>query len=256
MDLATVIGVIAGIVLVVFGMFTASDGEMSLFGDVASLSIVIGGAIAAVLTSSPLAQVISAAKVLKNAFLHKAVEPNKLIEDLVRYAELARRDGILALEGVASEIENPFMVKAIQLAVDGTEPELIDNILNTEIEYIKKRHETGKRIADLFGKYAPAFGMIGTLIGLIAMLANLDDVKTIGPKMAVAIITTLYGAMVANMLFLPFADKLETRSKEEMMILELIVRGVMSIQQGDNPRIVQQKLSIILPPSQRMTEEE
>ena len=203
-----------------------------------------------------MADVISTGKVMKNAFLHKATDPKKLIEDLVRYAELARRDGILALEGVSNEIESPFMVKAIQLAVDGTEPELIDNILNTEIEYIKKRHETGKKIAELFGKYAPAFGMIGTLIGLVAMLANLNDVKTLGPKMAVAIITTLYGAMLANMIFLPVADKLETRSKEEMMILELIVLGVMSIQQGDNPRIVQQKLSIILPPSERPEDEE
>jgi chemotaxis protein MotA len=251
MDIATIIGVVSGIVLVVFGMYTSADGQMGLFGDTASLAIVVGGAIAAVLTSSPLAEVIALGKVIKNAFKHKVMNPNQLIEDLVRYAELARRDGILALEGVADEIEMPFMVKAVQLAVDGTEPELIDNILNTEIEYIKKRHESGKKICELFGKYAPAFGMIGTLIGLVAMLANLDDVATIGPKMAVAIITTLYGAMVANMLFLPFADKLETRSKEEMLILELVVRGVMSIQQGDNPRIVQQKLSIILPPGER-----
>ena len=188
---------------------------------------------------------------MKNALFHQAVDPAELIDDIVRYAEMARRDGILALESVTDEIKFPFMVKAIQLAVHGTEPELIDNILNTEIEYIKKRHETGKKVADLFGKYAPAFGMIGTLIGLVAMLANLDDPKSIGPKMAIAIITTLYGAMVANMFFLPVADKLDTRSKEEMVILELIVRGVMSIQQGDNPRIVQQKLSIILPPDER-----
>jgi chemotaxis protein MotA len=251
MDIATLLGLIAGIGLVIFGMFTASDGDLNLYTDTASVSIVIGGALAAILMSSPMKEVVSLFKVIKKAFLHKPMDPGKLIEDLVKYAELARRDGILALEGVAEEIEMEFMVKAIQLAVDGTEPELIDSILNTEIEYIKKRHEQGKKMADLFGKYAPAFGMIGTLIGLIAMLANLDDVASIGPKMAIAIITTLYGAMVANMFFLPVADKLETRSKEEMMILELILRGVMSIQQGDNPRIVQQKLAIILPPEDR-----
>lgn len=255
MDIATIVGVLTGLILVIFGMYNASSGDLKLFADIASVSIVIGGAVAAVLTSSPLSEVIGMFKVIKNAFKHKSKDPNILIEDLVRYAELARRDGILALEGVSNEIEMPFMIKAIQLAVDGTEPELIDNILNTEIEYIKKRHENGKKICDLFGKYAPAFGMIGTLIGLIAMLADLNDVATIGPKMSIAIITTLYGAMVANMFFLPLADKLETRSKEEMLILELVVRGVMSIQQGDNPRIVQQKLSIILPPGERTEEE-
>jgi len=251
MDIATLIGIISGICLIIYGMFAATKGDLTIFGNMASLAIVIGGAITAVLTSSPMKEVVAMGKVMKNAFLHKTTDPSQLIKDLVRYAELARRDGILALEGVAQEVDNDFLVKALQLAVDGTEPELIDSILNTEIEYIKKRHENGKKIADLFGKYAPAFGMIGTLIGLVAMLSSLDDVKTIGPKMAVAIITTLYGAMIANMIFLPISDKLETRSKEEMMVLELIVRGVMSIQQGDNPRIVQQKLSIILPPGER-----
>ena len=134
MDLATLIGIISGICLVVYGMFTASDGNLALFGDVASVSIVIGGAVAAVLTSSPIKEVVATGKVMKNAFFHKPMDPAKLIEDLVKYAELARRDGILALEGVAQEVEFEFLVKAIQLAVDGTEPELIDSILNTEIE--------------------------------------------------------------------------------------------------------------------------
>lgn len=258
MDLATIIGFITGMSLVLWGMFTsAGDYGIDIYVDPASVAIVIGGGTCAVLMSSPLSDVLASMKVIKNAFIQKTMDPKQLIADLVSYAELARRDGILALEGVTSQIDFDFLVKGIQLAVDGTEPELIDSIMNTELEYLGKRHSSGKKIADLMGKYTPAFGMIGTLIGLIAMLAGLADaaLETIGPSMGVALITTLYGAIAANSIFMPLADKLETKSNEEKVIFEMVILGVMSIQQGDNPRIVQQKLAIFLPPVDRPSEE-
>jgi chemotaxis protein MotA len=250
------IGFITGTCLLVWGMFDASNGDLSIYVSMSSIAIVIGGAFAALLISAPLSDVVALFRIMKKTILHKGVEPKQLITDIVSYAELARRDGILALENVTADIEFDFLTKGIRLAVDGTEPELIDIILNTELEYLSKRHATGKKMADLLGKYAPAFGMIGTLVGLIAMLANLaGNIDDIGPAMGVALITTLYGAVMANFIFMPIADKLETRSDEEKVIYEIVILGVMSIQQGDNPRIVQQKLSIFLPPSIRPAED-
>ncbi|MGE4159523.1 MAG: motility protein A [Planctomycetota bacterium] len=245
----------AAVFLVYWGMYSASDGNMMLFTDAPSIAIVIGGGVSSVLVSSPLGDMLKLFKVVAKTLFNKPVDPQKLIKDLVSFAELARRDGILALENVINNHEFEFLKKGVRLAVDGTEPELIDTILNSEVENISKRHASGKKICDLMGKYGPAYGMLGTLIGLIAMLANLSDVSTLGPKMGVALITTFYGAIVSNMIFLPIADKLEMRSKQEMLILEMVIKGVMSIQQGDNPRIVQQKLSIYLPPNARPEEE-
>jgi len=199
----------------------------------------------------PLSRLLKVFSVLKNAFFTKRRSPLEIIEKLVQFGEIARRDGILALENVIDEIDDRFLVKGIQMAVDGSDPEVIQEAMRTELEYLQNRHAEGKAIFDGFAKYAPAFGMIGTLIGLIGMLANLSDPDSIAPNMAVALITTLYGAILANLFAMPLAEKLDARTKEEVLIKELIIQGVMAIQSGDNPKVVEQKLKIFLPPSMR-----
>ena len=219
--------------------------------DPAGLAIVAGGTIAVALMSFPLRQVLAVTKVIKHAFLTKPRNPRALIAELVKFAEVARRDGILSLENMTRDNDNKFLVSGIQMAVDGTDPELIEQIMASEVETVADRHSGGKSLLDNMGKFAPAFGMIGTLVGLVLMLANMDNPEAIGPGMAVALLTTLYGSMAANMVFLPLGQKLALRSQEEIMLMSITMRGVMSIQSGDNPRIVEQKLKIFLPPATR-----
>ena len=174
-----------------------------------------------------------------------------LIEQIVSLAETARRDGLLALESRLDEIDNPFVVLGIQMAVDGTRPEVIEDIMRTEMDAVATRHRDGKSVLDQMGRFAPAFGMIGTLMGLIIMLGNMSDPSSIGPGMAVALITTLYGAIVANVFFLPFAEKLGFINKQELLAMEIVIRGIMGIQSGDNPRVIEQKLNTFVPPKLR-----
>jgi len=256
MDLATLIGLLTGTVLLIYAVLSTPGSSMKMFVNYPSLAVVFGGALAASLISAPMATVVAMTKVLRNAFLHKATPPNELVKEIVRYAEVARRDGILALEGMAGEMDDEFLAKGVRLAVDGTDVEQIERILNAELEAIEDRHRSGRSIFETLGKYAPAFGMIGTLIGLVVMLQNMDDPDMLGPGMAVALITTLYGALAANFIFLPLADKLACRSREEMARKELIMHGILSIQSGDNPRMVKQKLLTYLPPRLRKEEEE
>jgi len=236
MDIATIIGLIAGVSLLVW-----------TFMDSSSVAIVCGGAVSAALIGFPLKNILGTVKVVKNCFFAKARNANDLIADMVRYAEIARRDGILSLENVTHEINDPFIVSGIQMAVDGTDPDLIQTIMMNDLETIESRHNEGKALFENIGKYAPAFGMIGTLIGLVIMLKNMNDPATIGPAMAVALLTTLYGALIANLVALPMADKLGLRSREELLLKMIVIKGVMAIQSGDNPRIVEQKLRTFLP---------
>ena len=247
MDIATIVGLVVGTALILAAM----GGGVSQFIDYPSAMIVLGGGFAAVLISLPLKNVLSFPKIVKNAFFGKSESLVALVKDMVKYGEIARRDGILALEGVMDEIEDPFLVRGIQLAVDGNDPEIIDETMSTEMDSLGARHGEGKKILDLLGKYAPAFGMIGTLVGLILMLQNLDDPSQIAPNMAIALLTTLYGALLANMVALPFSDKLEKRNADELLRMTVIREGVISIQSGDNPKVVEQKLSIYLPPVER-----
>ncbi len=253
MDLASIVGIVLGLGFVVFGIL--QGGSIILFIDVPSMLIVMGGTIGATLVNYPLGEVIGVIKVVKKAFLHTEESPVGVIDTLVSFAETARREGILSLEQQAQSVEDEFLKKGIGLAVDGTEPEYIKEIMDTEIEYISARHRSGAAIFDAMGSYCPAFGMVGTLIGLINMLANMDDPSSIGPAMSVALVTTLYGAFLANLIFLPIAGKLKTRSASEILMKELCVEGIMSIQSGDNPRIVEGKLKAFLPPSMRSVAE-
>ncbi len=249
MDIATIIGLLVGTGLILWAILQKST--LMGFFDPASVAIVIGGSVSASLISNPLKDFLGVMKVVKNCFLTKSANPKKLIQDLVGYAEIARRDGILSLENTVKDIDDEFVVRGIQMAVDGTDPELIEQIMTSEVDALEERHANGKALLDGVGKYAPAFGMIGTLIGLVCMLQDMDDPSKIGPGMAVALLTTLYGALLANLVALPLSDKLGVRSAEEMLNRAIIIRGVMSIQSGDNPRIVEQKLLTYLPPALR-----
>lgn len=251
MDKATLGGLIAGMGLLAVSVLLAPGASFTAFIDIPSAAVVVGGAIAACCIAFPMGSLLALPKVVKKLFLPNQPDMAPVIAQLVEFAEIARRDGILALEAKTEEIEDPFIMLGVQMAVDGTDAELMEQILRSEIEAVGGRHKTGKAVLDTMGRYAPAFGMIGTLMGLIIMLGNMDDPDAIGPGMAVALITTLYGAIVANLFCLPFADKLAFYSKRELEVREVIVRGILSIQNGDTPRALQQKLSTMLPPSQR-----
>ena len=245
MDISTIIGILVGSGLLLWAILTKSP--IGAFIDPGSVAIVMGGAVSAALIAFPMRHFLNSARVVKQCFFTKKQDADALIGDMVRYAEVARRDGILALENMTQEITDPFIVRGIQMAVDGTDPELIETILMSEVEAIEQRHSEGKALFDCIGKYAPAFGMIGTLVGLVIMLGNMQDPSSIGPAMAVALLTTLYGAVIANLIALPMADKLGLRSREELLIKMIVIKGVMAIQSGDNPRIVEQKLRTFLP---------
>jgi len=249
MDIATVIGFVAGIGLM--GISILMGGDPTIFFDVPSIIIVVGGTTAVTLINFPLADVLGVLGTVKNAFIHKATMPGALIERLVEFATIARREGILALESHAGEAGDEFMQKSVQLAIDGTQPELIKDILTTELAFMEDRHATGQSILVAMGTFSPAFGMIGTLIGLVKMLASLEDPSQIGQGMAVALLTTLYGALMANLIFLPSAGKLKVRTSNEILAREIIIEGILSIQSGDNPRIVEQKLKSFVSPAIR-----
>jgi chemotaxis protein MotA len=251
MDKATVGGLGMGSALLLIAIAIAPGASYAAFWDAPSFAVVVGGAIAATCIAFPLRTLFLFPKVMKKVFSPNVQELRPVISQLVEFAEIARRDGILALENKTEEITDPFILLGIQMAVDGTDAELMEKVLQTEIDAVAERHKSGKALFDTVGRYAPAFGMIGTLLGLIIMLGNMEDPAAIGPGMAVALITTLYGAVVSNLIFLPFADKLAFYSKRELETREVILRGILSIQEGDNPRILEQKLSTYLPKSDR-----
>jgi len=250
MDIATVIGTVLSFGLVI-GSIIIGGGSIGAFVDYPSLMCVVGGCIAAVLMCFPLKNFLNMGKVTLKTFVYKQENIPDLIDVIVDLAETARRDGLLALEAKISELKNPFIVLGIQMAVDGTRPEVIEDILRTEVDAVATRHRDGKSVLDQMGRFAPAFGMIGTLIGLVIMLGDMSDPSKIGSGMAVALLTTLYGAVVSNGFFLPLSEKLNFLNKQELLSMEIIVRGIMGIQSGDNPRVIAQKLNTFIPPKMR-----
>ena len=247
MDLATIIGIVLATLLVVVAIATgASPG---IFLNIPSMLIVIGGTIGATLMRNPLASVIGTFKVVAKAFITRIPPPAPMIEQVVDMARKARKDSLLSLEKV--QIDDSFLAKGIQLCVDGLEPAQLRGILETEIMFTAARHKRGQDILEGIGSAAPAFGMIGTLIGLVQMLTSLNDPKSIGPSMAVAILTTLYGALIANIFALPLADKLKVRSKEEVLNMTVCLEGVVGIVQGEHPASIDEKLKAFLEPKAR-----
>nr|WP_072906216.1 flagellar motor protein [Anaerobranca californiensis] len=249
MDLSTIIGLVSGIVL--FLVALRAGGPLGTFYSTSSLLIVLGGTISAAIISYPLEQIKQMIKTIKKTISKNNFSSSEIITLMVRFSEKARREGLLSLEDEITEIEDNFIKKGVQLVVDGTDPELVRNILETELAFLEDRHKLGRGLFETMGSYAPAFGMAGTLIGLIRMLENLDNPDTIGPGLAVALITTFYGVILANLFFNPLAAKLKVKSSEEILLKEVVIEGLLSIQAGENPRIVEEKLKAFLAPSDR-----
>ncbi|MBU0742403.1 motility protein A [bacterium] len=247
MDFATLIGVVGAGALIMWAILMG--GSITQFINVPSLIMVGGGTMMALLANYPLSRVLGMLAILKKTLTVATSDPLAYIGKLVGYAEQARKEGMLALEEHAENEENEFLRKGLRLAVDGNDPALLKQIMQTDIDQQQARHLEGRKILESGGTFAPAFGMVGTLVGLINMLATLDDPSTIGMGMAVALLTTFYGAVMANAFFLPLAGKLESRSREEVLIREMVIEGVMAIQSGDSPRIVEEKLKSFLMPS-------
>ena len=252
MDLATIVGIVVGFGLVIGSILLG--GSLGAFINVPGLVIVLGGTLAATLISEKLSVFIGAAKVGLKAFFSKPVLVDKTITRLVELATLMRKDGALALEN--EEIDDAFLAKGVRLAVDGLAPDEVHGALMSEMRSLKERHRQGHRIFRFMGSTAPAIGMIGTLIGLVQMLQTMDDPASIGPSMAVALLTTLYGALFAFLVFIPMADKLECRTKDEARNMSVVIMGVDSLLKGENPRFMRDKLDSFLEPKQRESKEE
>lgn len=246
MDLSTIVGLVLGLVLVGSGI--VMGGSWQVFISPASILTVFGGTIAATLVNYSFGKLKDLIGYTKKAFTTSSYNPAEVIEIMVGFAEKARREGLLSLEDEGSELDNEFLKKGIQLVVDGTDPELVKNIMVTRLNFLEEIDSQYQNIYKAMGVYAPAFGMIGTLIGLIQMLSTLDDASAIASGMSTALITTLYGSFLANYLFIPLAGKLKVRSDQEVLLKELMIEGLLSIQAGENPRIVEEKLKAFLGP--------
>lgn len=251
MDIATIIGLAAGSVLITAAIILG--GSALIFINIPSLLIVLGGTIAATLIKYSIADLVNTVSVVMKTFIFKISSPVDLVDRIKEMADVARREGLLALEG--KDHGDPFLQKGLGLLADGVDASQVVMVLDRELQYSKERHKKGQNILKGMGATAPAFGMIGTLIGLVQMLAAMDDPSKIGPAMAVALLTTLYGAVFANLIFLPLAEKLELRSKEEGLNRELVLAGVEAIARGENPRLIEQHLKVFLAPKIRPTDE-
>ncbi|NUN48107.1 MAG: MotA/TolQ/ExbB proton channel family protein [Candidatus Brocadiae bacterium] len=250
LDLTTVIGLAIGVAAIVLGVVDAG-GQGQLFFNLGALGITIGGAGGATVTQFPWKDLGEFPRVLGKLIWYRPADFAGIVRDFTRYAEVARKDGILALEGVAEEIRDPFVVRGLQLAIDGTDPDMIEKMMTTELEAVAARHELGRKFFETLALFFPAFGLVGTLTGMITMLANLSDPAKVGPGMSQALCATLYGTAGCYMFANPFAKKLEIRSRDELLAREMVIRGILAIQSGDNPRIVEQKLKIYLPAALR-----
>lgn len=249
MDIATLLGVISAFGLVFLAIFMG--GGIQLFINIQALMIVVGGTLGATMINYPLKEVFGVFSVVKKALFTKNIVRNDLIKIFMDFAHKSRKEGILALESELKQVKDDFLIKGVQLSIDGLEPNEIRDILDTELDFIKSRHQLGAEIFTTMGSFAPALGMIGTLIGLVQMLQSMEDPSSIGPAMAVALLTTFYGSIIANIICVPIAGKLRTRSREEALTKEITIQGIMSLSSGDNPRILEQKLQAFIPPNER-----
>ncbi len=251
LDRVTVFALL-GAVGLLFGVMLASTGmALGVFWQTPSIVLVLGGSILATVVSLPPRRLGSIAGVLRSAFRDTAPAPETVIEQIVALAAIARRDGMLALEEPSKRLSDDFLRRTLQMAIDGMDGGTIETVMRHEMEATDLRHTYGKSLFETMGRFSPVFGMIGTLIGLVVMLGHMSDPAKIGPGMAVALLTTLYGLVIANVFCLPLARKLGGRSSDELMIKTMILRGVLAIHAGDHPRIVEQKLKAFLPAAQR-----
>lgn len=249
MDIATLVGIAGAVGMVVMSMLLG--GSLGIFINIPSVLIVFGGSTFVALSKFTLEQFLGVGKIVGKAFSFSMVKPEELISEVVELADGARKGGLLSLEG--KETSSDFLSKGIQLLVDGHDPEVVKTLLKKDMSMTSDRHKDGTSFFRALGDVAPAMGMIGTLIGLVGMLANMDDPKTIGPAMAVALLTTLYGSFLATIVAIPIADKLDNRSKQEEIIQKMCIDGLLAIQAGQNPRIIESMLKSYLPSNLRET---
>jgi chemotaxis protein MotA len=250
MDLTTVVGTLLVAVLLLWSL-TAGGTPLAMFVDVPSLVMVGGGTIAVTMMSFRIGDLKGLVSVLLRTYLFKLPSPGQEIERIIAYANLARKEGLLALEAKLEEVDDTFFSKGVQLVIDGFGADTVRDIMDLELQWQNQRHSSGKKMLDAMGSMAPAFGMIGTLVGLVKMLANLSDPSSIGAGMAVALLTTFYGAVLANAVFIPLSGKLDIRAKEEMLLRELMIEGIVAIQSGEKPQLIKEKLKGFLPPAIR-----
>lgn len=247
MDLATIVGIVGAMGLIVVTMLMS--GDLGMFVNIPSVVIVVGGSLFAVMAKFGLGQFLGIGKIIGKGMVNKVEEPGPLIDEIVELADAARKGGLLSLEG--KEVSSDFLQKGIQLLVDGHDGDVVKQLLSNDKRLALERHQIGASILMSMSSMAPAMGMIGTLIGLVAMLANMDDPKSIGPAMAVALLTTLYGAVMANAFCEPLADKLKLRANEESLVKSLIIDALLAIQGGQNPRVIESMLRTYLPEGKR-----
>lgn len=256
MDIASLAGMLLGVVMFVFGVWANGGfaGLSNMF-DAASIIITLGGSLAGTLGSHKVKDFVTGMKSITLIFKDEVQDPAGVIKNIIDLSNTARKEGLLALEEAANGIEDEFLKKGVMLVVDGTDPELVRGIMETDLTCIEGRHNKMIGVWEKWAELGPAWGMIGTLIGLILMLNNMDDPGSIGPSMSVALVTTLYGSLIANWLCNPVASKLKVNNEAEMMMKEITVEGILSIQAGENPRVIEEKLKSFLAPSARNSEE-
>src|SRR5690242_167709 len=254
MDIATIVGVVAALGIV-FTVQVLEGGNPASIILIPSILLVFGGAFMAGMAGGVLKDALGAGKLLQKAFLAKVTPPNKLVDDIVKLAERARREGLLALEDAVKTVEHPFLKRGLQLAIDGTDPEELHDILHAEVGAKKKADKAGMKIFENMGGYAPTVGIIGTVMGLVHVLENLDKPETLGHSIAAAFVATLWGVLSANLLWLPLGSRIKRLSEVETDQMELTIEGVLAIQAGANPRVVAQKLRALLPPGSVPAEE-
>jgi chemotaxis protein MotA len=251
MNIGMLIGLVGGTTVLILGILVAG-GSLILFWDVPSIMVTVGGGWCALMVAYPISALAKMPVYFRKALFPERFDVPELILTMVSLSEKSRKEGLLALEDDIADIDDPFMKKAIQLIVDGTDPELIRSIVENDIDQMASRHDSNKKIFDDFAGLAPSFGMIGTLMGLVLMLVNLDDKSMVGPYLAVAIITTFYGAVLAYLIFTPVSANLDSLTGDEVNYKSVILMGVLSIQAGDNPRILKEKLVSFLAPQDRV----
>lgn len=257
MDLASILGLILCFVMCAFGIITnAGIGNIDRYLDPASAIITFGGSFFAVMAMKSMADYIGGLKSFMLVFKVPSVDVKGMIQKIIDLSNIARKEGLLSLEEAASDLDDEFMKKGILLIVDGTDPELVRGIMETELVSTEDRHKNKITFWEDLGAMGPAWGMIGTLIGLVNMLYEMDDPSSIGPSMAVALITTLYGSMLANWICAPVAGKLKSNNANEIMIKEIMIEGLLSIQAGENPRVIEEKLKSFLSPGDRISQDD
>lgn len=244
LSMSTILGIVSGFGCIVISIM--GSGNLSDFLDLSSAFVVLGGTLCATVASSSIARLKRLQKAVGIAFGQQRIDLSSDIENIISIANVARRDGLLALEELTDDMKDPFLQKAIMLVVDGSDPELIQSILETDLDFTKARHAENRGVLDAMAGYAPAFGMVGTLIGLINMLKNLSDMNSLGSNMSVALVTTFYGSILANLVFSPLSRRLKTLGDEEYLQKELMIEGVLAIQNGENPRVIREKLKSFL----------